>query len=164
MFSLFKWNDEWIITSLFLRSAAASSGLEAHCALERIVDPPLQACKGTDHHDSGHQACPKSLETDFRVDLTDLLAQRARNISLGHQFGEDGVGGVRHDGAEDTGEVARSEGDSQLGGLAVVLLSLGEDVVVEELHEPLESHKLDDGVGHLSSPKRTNAGVESFVA
>lgn len=145
-------NDEWIITSLLLGAAASSGGLEADCGLEGIVDPPLETSEGTDHDNSGHEACPKSLEADLRVDLSDLVAERALGLALGDQFGEDGVSGVGHDGAEDTGEVARGKGDAELGGLAVVLFSLGEDVVVEELHEPLEGNELDDGVGHLSSP------------
>jgi len=158
-------NDEWIIASLFLGAAAASSGgREADCGLEGIVDPPLEASEGTDHDNSGHEASPKSLEADLRVDLSDLVAERALGLALGDELGEDGVGGVGDDGAEDACEVAGGEGDAELRGLAVVLFSLGEDVVVEKLHEPLEGHELDDRVGHLSSPERTNARVESLGA
>lgn len=51
-----------------------------------------------------------------------------------------------------------------MGGLSVVLLSLGEDVVIEELDEPFEGDELDNGVGNLTTPQRTNTLVESTGA
>lgn len=68
---------------------------------------------------------------------------------------------MRNDGAEDTSEIARSEGDSQLGGLGVVLLACSKDIVVEELHEPFEGDELDDGVWHLPGPEGTQTLIES---
>ena len=62
---------------------------------------------------------------------------------------------MRNNSAEDTSKVTRGEGDTQLGSLIVVFFAFGEDVVVEELHEPLESNEFDDGVGNLSGPERS---------
>jgi hypothetical protein len=54
------------------------------------------------------------------------------------------------DSTEDTREITGGEGNSELSSFTVVLLSLCEDVVIELLHEPLESDKFDNCVGHLS--------------
>lgn len=86
--------------------AAASGGGEADGGLEGVVDPPLQASEGSDHDDPGHESCPESAEADLFVDLSDLVTERALGFALSDQFGEDGIGGVGDDGAEDTGEVA----------------------------------------------------------
>ena len=60
---------------------------------------------------------------------------------------------VRNYGAEDTSKVTRCESDAQLGGFTVIFFAFCEDVIIEELHEPFEGHKLDNGVGNLSSPQ-----------
>ena len=65
------------------------------------------------------------------------------------------------DGTENTGQVATCEGDSKLCSFAIVLFSLGENVVVEELHESFKGHKLDDCVGYLSGPQRHESLVHS---
>lgn len=150
-------------SSLLFGAASSSSGLESNHGLEAIVDPPLETSEGTDHDDSGHETSPETLESYFGVDGSDFAAQGARDVSLGNQLGEDGVCGVGNYGAEDTSEVTRGEGDSQLGGFAIVLFSLGEDVVIEELDEPFEGDELHNCVGNLSTPQRTDSGVESFV-
>ena len=56
---------------------------------------------------------------------------------------------MRDDGADDTGEVTGSEGDTELGRLAVGLLGRGEDVGVEELNNLLEEVELGHRVGDL---------------
>ena len=56
-------------------------------------------------------------------------------------------------GANHTGKVAGSKGDSQLGALAIALLGRGEDVRVEGLHDLLEEEEFGHGVGDLSGPE-----------
>lgn len=54
------------------------------------------------------------------------------------------------DGADDTGEVTRREGDTELRALAVLRLGLGEDVRVEQRDDLLEEEELGHGVRDLS--------------
>lgn len=66
---------------------------------------------------------------------------------------DEGVGGVGDDGADDTGEVTRGEGDTELGVLGVRVLGRGEDLGVEELDDLLEEEELGHGVGDLKVTK-----------
>lgn len=132
--------------------AASSSGCQTDCGLEGVVDIPLETSEGTDHDDPGHETSPEALETNLTVDLAHLLSESAGRVTLGDQLGEDGIGGVGHHCAEDTGKVAGSEGNAQLSGLAVVLLALGEDVIIEISDEPFEGDELHNCVGDLSAP------------
>lgn len=143
---------------------ASAGGLQTHCGLEAVVDPPLETGQRTDHQNPRAEPSPQSLEPDLGVDLADLLAEAAALLALTVELAHHGVGGVRDNRAEDTSQVTRGEGDTQLGALGVGLLALREDVVVEELHEPLESHELDDRVGHLPRPERTQTLVEPIQA
>lgn len=95
------------MTSLLL-GATSSGGLQSDCGFEGIIDPPLKTGQSTDHDDPGHETSPKALESDLRVDLSDLSTQSGRLVGLissCDELGQDGVSGVRNDGAEDTGEV-----------------------------------------------------------
>ncbi len=130
----------------------------------------MKASEGTDHQDSGKETSPQALEADLSVDSADLLTSGAFLLALGVQLGDDCVSRVRHDSAEDTSKISRGEGDAKLSCFVVVFLALREDVVIEELHEPFESNELDDRVGHLSTPQRTdtlvkaaNAYIETFL-
>ena len=77
------------------------------------------------------------------------------------KFADHGVCGVGHDSAEDTGKITGGECYSQLGGLRVVLLAEGEDVVIEELDEPFESDELDNSVWHLTRPEWDETLIET---
>lgn len=77
------------------------------------------------------------------------------------KFAHHGISGVRDDSAEDTSQIAGSECNSQLGGLRVVLLAKGEDVVIEELDKPFESDELDNSVWDLTRPERDETLVEA---
>ena len=68
---------------------------------------------------------------------------------------------MRDDGTEDTCKISGGKSDTELGSFVVVFFSFGEDVVIEELNEPLESNEFDDGVRNLSSPKRSESLIES---
>ena len=84
----------------------------------------------------------------------------AGSLSLVH-VADDGVGWVRHDGAEDSRDVAGSEGDHQLLRLAALGTWLGHDVLVDGLHGPLEAGELHHGVRDLSAPQWDQGLVES---
>ena len=84
----------------------------------------------------------------------------AGSLSLVH-VADDGVGWVRHDGAEDSRDVAGSEGDHQLLRLAAVSTGLGHHVLVDGLHGPLEAGELHHGVRDLSAPQWDQGLVES---
>ncbi len=58
------------------------------------------------------------------------------------QLGDHAVGGVRYDGAHNTGNVAGGKGDAELSGLAVLGALLGEDVCVEEIDHVLKEEEL----------------------
>ncbi len=62
-------------------------------------------------------------------------------VSLAHKR-DKGVSGVRNDGANDTSQVTRGEGNSELGVLGVRVLGLSENVGVEQLHNLLEEVEL----------------------
>ena len=73
-------------------------------------------------------------DADLGRDLADALALVR---GLAHERHER-VRGVRHDGADDTGEVAGRERDAELRRLRVRVLGLREDVRVEHLGDLLE--------------------------
>lgn len=148
--------------SLLSRSTATGSG-EAAEDLVGVVDPPLQASEGTDHENTCAKTVPKTLETDFAVDLLDLLTSWLV-AGLLVQDGDHGVGRVGNDSAEDASPVAGHESDHQLSGLAVLRLGLREDVLVEGLHRVLECAELDHSVRDLSSPEWADTLVETVPA
>ena len=84
----------------------------------------------------------------------------ARSLSLVH-VAHDGVSRMGHDGAEDSRDVAGSEGDDQLLGLAALRARLGHHVLVEGLHGPLEAGELHHGVRNLTTPQRDERLVEA---
>jgi len=55
-------------------------------------------------------------------------------------------------GAENTSKVTWTEGDAKLSSFIVVFFSFCEDIIIEELDEPFESDKLDDGIRNLTTP------------
>ena len=112
----------------------------------------MQAGEGTNHENSGSETLPETWESDLRVDLFDLLSSASVRLSL-VQNGDHGVSWVRNNGAENTSNVTRHEGDHKLGGLAVLTLWLGEDLGVEGLDDLLESNELHNGVWDLSAPE-----------
>lgn len=147
-----KIND---LSCLFGGAAASSGCCQSDGGLEGVVNPPLETGEGTDHDDPGHQSSPESRKSNFSIDPSDFGCQRSLLTSFGVQFRNHCVSRVRNNGAEDTSKVTRGEGNAQLGSLIVVFFAFGENVVVEELHEPLESNEFDDGVGNLPGPERS---------
>lgn len=142
-------------------SASSTCGLQTNHGLEWVVDPPLQTCEGTDHDDSRDETRPESGKSDLAVDFADLLADGSSLLSLTIQLADHGIGWVRDDGAEDTGEVSGHESNTELSALGVIFLSLGEVISIEVSNEPFESDELDNCVGNLAAPKWTNTLVES---
>jgi len=143
-------------------SLASSSG-ETAPHLEGVVNDPLHAGKGTHHEDSGAEALPQTVEADLSVDVSDLLASWLVGVPLVDD-GDHGVSGVGHDGTEHSCDVAGHESDRQLSALAVLVLGLGEDALVELGHDLLEGDELHDGVRHLSAPQRVDALEEAVRA
>lgn len=68
---------------------------------------------------------------------------------------------MRNNGAEDTSNVTRHEGDHHLLFLGVLFLWLGEDVSVESLDNLLEGNELHDCVWNLSAPEWSQTLVET---
>merc|ERR1719422_2284021 len=102
--------------------------------------------------------CPESLESKV-IDCLSKTSARSL-VEVRHE----GVSGMGDDGAEDTSDVAGSEGDHQLFGLGALGPGLGDHVLVKSLHGSLETGKLHHGVGDLSSPKRNQGLVETIEA
>lgn len=63
------------------------------------------------------------------------------------------VSRVGDNGANHTGKVPRSKGDTQLGALGVALLGGSKDVGVEGFHDLLEEEELGHGVRDLAGPQ-----------
>ena len=83
--------------------------------LDTVVDEPLGGSEGTDHDDPGHKSLPDAHEAE-------LLQSLAGSRSLGHvHLGDDSVGRVRDDGAEDTGNVTGSKSHHQLLALGALI-------------------------------------------
>jgi hypothetical protein len=133
--------------------SSLAGGLETASNLEGVVDVPLETGEGTNHEDTGAKSGPESLEADLAVDLG------GGSSTLVHD-GDHGVGGVRHDSAEDTSPVSGHEGNAELGALAVGVAGGGEDVGVEETDGLLEGNELDDGVRDLAEPEGNETLVE----
>ena len=124
----------------------ATGGTHTHGRLERIVDPPLEASQGTNHDNTGTETLGgKGNKSGLGGDSTDGLAL----VSGFAQQGDQRVSRVGNDGANNTREVTRTEGDSELSGLAVGVLGVGEHVGVEELDDLLEEVELGHGVWDL---------------
>lgn len=127
--------------------------------LERVVDTPLQGGKGTNHDDTGAETTPEASETDFGVDRADGrlgLSSLERSVQLGNH----GIGRVRDDGAEDTGNVTSDGRDTELSRLAKVILCLAE-VFVDLSDGSFERPELHHCVRNLTTPKRRQRLVQS---
>ena len=142
---------------------SAASCLEAASNFVGVVDPPLESSEGTDHEDTGTETVPESLESDFTVDLFDLLTSWFITRLL-VQNGDHGICGMGNQSAEDTSPVTGQERYHKLSVFAVLILGLGEDVSIECLHSVLEGAELDHSVGDLSSPEWAKTLVESVDA
>lgn len=124
----------------------STSGAHAHGALERVVDPPLEASESTDHDNPGAETLGSNVgNTNLANDLTERLALVGRLSELRNE----GISGVGDDGTDNTSEVTRGEGDTELSSLAVSFLGLSENLGVEELDNLLEEEELGHGVGDL---------------
>merc|ERR1719297_639512 len=76
--------------------------------LNTIIDEPLKSSQGSNHDNPGAETLPESTKTKGLHGSANACAWSL--VEVGHQ----GVGGVGHDGAEDTSNVASGEGDNQL--------------------------------------------------
>ena len=91
--------------------------------------------EGTNHEHTGAQTLGGKVDdADLRGNGTERLALVR---SLAH-LGDERVRRVRDDGADNTGEVTRREGDAELGGFAVGVFRCSEDVCVKQLDDLLE--------------------------
>lgn len=131
-------------------SSITTRGLETDGSLEGIVDPPLETSEGTNHKNSGKETSPETRETDLRVDVTNTLTLVFRSVHLGNH----GISRVRDEGAEDTSQVTRHEGNGQLLSLRVFTSGSSEELGVEKFDDLFEGDELNDGIGDLSGPKR----------
>ena len=131
----------------------STSGLKTHRDLECIVDNPLKAGKSTNHENSGTKTLPETIEADLSVDLLDLSTSRLGGSTSLVEDGDHGISWVRDDGAENTSDVTRHEGNGKLSTLRVRGFVGGENVLVERLDDLLEGDELDNGVWDLSAPE-----------
>jgi hypothetical protein len=145
------------------RGSLSSGGGKTASDLEGVVDDPLKAGEGTNHEDSGTETLPESSESNLSIDLLDLGHGAAISSLSLVEDGDHGVSWMRDESAEHTGNVSGHESDHQLGRLAVGVLWLGEDGLVELLHDLLEGDELDNGVWNLSGPEWLETLVESVV-
>ena len=148
---------------MLLDSGGTTGGSESHSSFESVIDPPLETGEGTNHEDSGAKTSPETSHTDFGVDLRHIFTQSSFGFDI-VQLGHHSVGGVTHDGAENTGQVTRGEGNAQLSSLGVFILGLGKDILIELFNNIFESDELHHGVRHLTAPEGNQTLEESLVA
>ena len=133
-------NKQCLMTS---RRRIAAHGLPS------IVDPPLQTRQRTNHQNTRSQTVPASLPAQnlHRLQHRDLLRGV---VHLRHAR----VERMRHQRAEHTRNVARSERHRQLRRLAVRLARLRQQEAVEQTHDVLERGELHHRVRDLTAPQR----------
>lgn len=90
--------------------------------LHTIVDEPLQSGQGTDHDNTRSQSVPHATEAQ-RLGHADGASSLGL-VQLGHHH----ISGMRHHGAEHTGDVASGEGHDQLLALGAVGTRLGHHI------------------------------------
>merc|ERR1719452_79735 len=132
--------------SLALRDSGMEGGAgQAELDLDSVIDEPLESGEGSDHDNSGTQSSPHAFESEGLGGVSN-----AGSLGLVH-VAHDGVGRVRDNGAEDTGDVSGGEGDNELLRLGALGSGLGHNVLVDGLHSPLKAGELHHGVGDLSA-------------
>ncbi len=115
---------------LLLNSTSTCSKTEG--SLKGVIDPPLETGQGSNHDDTGSQTL------DHEVGISKLRGNGADGLALVlglAEKGHNGVGRVGDDGADNSGNVTRGEGDSKLGGLGVGVTRSSKHVRVEQFHD-----------------------------
>lgn len=148
---------------MFLDSLS-SSGLQSDGRLEGVVNPPLESGQSTDHDDSCAQTSPKSLETNVSINLLNGISDSTISLDI-VQLRNNGICRVGDNGAEDSCQITRGEGNRELSSSGVLVLGLlVKDSLVDLFHNLFEGHELHNCVGHLTAPKRDNTLVETKEA
>lgn len=144
-------NNARLDTKLNVRRLFATSRAHTHRRLEAIVNPPLEASECTDHDYTRTETFRGEVgNANFARDLANTFTL----VRLLTHLRDERVSGVGDDGANDTGEVTGSEGDTELRALAVLGLGLRENVRVEEGDDLLEEIELGHRVRDLTRPER----------
>lgn len=145
---------------VFLYCSFSSSGLKTAGYLEWIINPPLETGEGTDHDNSCSKSIPETSETDFTVDILNLLTY----WGIWWFFVKDwdhNISGVWDDSAEDTSPVTWEESDHKLEVLWVGVLGVCENVFVESFNGIFKGSELNHSVWDLSHPEGWKTLVES---
>ena len=145
---------------LLLGRCGTTRGREAHEDLKVVIDHPLETGEGTNHDNSDGQTVPEALEANLLVDSRGDGTHALTGLAVRVELADHDIGGVRDNGAENTGGITTDEGDAGLGGLAVVVLVAGQ-TLVDGLDDGLERSKLHHGVGDLATPERVETLVEA---
>ena len=114
------------LSRLLSRRSSTSSG-QTNVDLEGIVDEPLEGSQGTNHEDTHAQTTPDTHGTELLEDLTN---RRTSGVLV--QLGDDRVGRVRDDSAEDTSDVTTDERDSELFKLGALALHIHQNTLISD--------------------------------
>lgn len=120
-----------------------------------IIDEPLEGGEGTDHDDTRSESLPETSETKLLNDIS------GRCAAVLVELGNDGVGGMRNNGAEHSSDVSGNERHHQLFTLRAFGTRLGDRVLVDQLDSSLEAGELHHRVWDLSHPKRRESLEET---
>ena len=123
----------------------------------------METSQSTDHNNSCTHTSPETAETDFRVDLSDVVHCATGSLHV-VELGDHSISRLRDQSAEDTSNVTRAESDGELSALGVLILWLSEDVFVEGFDCLFESDELHDGIWDLSGPEGRETLVETVHA
>ena len=137
-----------------------TSGGQTKPDLEGIVDEPLEGCERPDHDDTSRQTIPKPREADVSVDPGHSFGSGLSSLSLGVEFADHDVRGVRDDSTGDAGNIPAQETDAGLLQLVVALLGFAQ-LLVDEVDSLLEGRELTHRVWDLAAPQRRDTLVQA---
>ena len=135
---------------------------------KRYIHHPLQSGQCSNHDDSDRKTVPETNKTDVLVDSTHSGTECFTRLTIGVQFANHDIGGMRDYSAENTGKITTSEGNTGLSTFTVVGF-LSWEVVVDCFDDRFEGGEFHHGVRDLSTPERveslveTNTCLENFI-
>lgn len=132
-------------------------------APETYINHPLETSQSTNHDNTHGKTVPEPTESNFPVDTAHDFSKGFTRLSIGIEFADHDISGMRDNGTENTSEITTSEGYTGLGSFSVVAL-LSRQAVINHFHNSFKRGKLHHGIWDLTSPQWIQSLVEASVA